>query len=86
MFHRELLMVGAECVVLWSSQEAHDSFIVSFAPEPDVHAKFDDYGWSSDDAFLYMKNLRDLLAFIYECHGMGHRFITAELVYADLAD
>lgn len=85
LFHKEWL-VGAECGMRWSSQTEVDNFAVSFAPEPDRHAKFDDYGWSVDETFLYMKNLRDLLTFLRDCERMGHELVTAELVFAVIAE
>lgn len=85
LFGSEFL-VGAECEVRWKSETGVDKFIVSFAPEPDSHAKFDDYGWSVDETFLYMKNLRDMCTFLHDCKRVGHEVITAELAYAIVAE
>ena len=79
-------LVGADCSMRWSSQTEVDNFIVSFAPEPDRHAKFDDYGWAVDEPFLYMKNLRDLILFLHDCKRMGHQVIKTELAFAVVAE
>lgn len=83
---RDEWLVGADCVVRWSGEIGNDTFVVSFAPEPDRHAKFDDYGWAVGEPFLYMKNLRDLISFLHDCKRMGHQVIKTELAFAVVAE
>ena len=79
-------LVGADCVVRWSGDTGNDSFIISFAPEPDIHTRFDDYGWSVDETFMYLPDIRSFLTFIHDCRRMGHQFTNAQLIYAFTAE
>jgi hypothetical protein len=73
-------------VVRWSGNNNDDTFTISFAPEPETEALFDDYGWSVDETFMYIPSLRNLLTFIHDSKRIGHRFRAVSLLSADPAD
>lgn len=85
MFHPDLLLVGAECQVRWSWEKESETRIISFAPEPIDGSSFDEYGWS-DEVFMHLPDMRSLLSFIHHGKGVGHQFVSATLVYADIAE
>ena len=80
------LLVGASVVVRWSGNTSDDTFTISFAPEPESEALFDDYGWSVDETFTYIPSLRNLLTFIHDSKRIGHRVRAVSLLSADSAD
>ena len=80
------LLVGASVVVRWSGNTSDDTFTISFAPEPEKEAMFDDYGWSVDETFTYIPTLRNLLTFIHESKKVGHRVRAVALLSADIAE
>lgn len=69
----------------WSWETECETRIISFAPEPVDNSPFDEYGWS-DEVFAHLPDLRSLLAFIRHGRGSGHQFVSANLIYADIAE
>jgi len=85
-FHKELLLVGAECNVRWAWEYEPQIRIVSFAPEPVDNSPFDDYGWS-DEVFTHLPNgIVGILRFIKYGRGAGHSFAGVSLIYASIAE
>lgn len=84
-FQPSSLLVGAECFMRLRWEPTPQRRIVSFAPEPVDNSFFDEYGWS-DEVYVRLRNVYELISFIRDSRHKGCLVLDATLIYADTAE
>lgn len=76
------VLIGAHGRLVFVEDADVQSYYISFSPEPEPNAYFDDYGIADDEVFTYLGKWTDLIKHAWQDSDEGWRVTKAVLCYA----